>query len=261
MASEGCKDGHAAIGAKLEPLRGELTGYLHRLLAHPQQAEDVAQDTFVRALAAASSAPADQPGYRRWVFRIATNLAIDAMRQRRRRQNSMQELRADAENDPVFVARSVELIGTPETATIAAEHLAACFACALSNLPAAKAAALLLTEVHGFSVAETADAVGVSFNQAKNAIQDARRVMTERYETTCALVTKQGVCHQCEELADFFGAEHVQLKRGDVWAARRRILQQLRSRSPGLWHTLLLGRGQQSPALTEQTPAESKMGT
>ena len=65
---------------------------------------------------------------------------------------------------------------------------------------------MLLREVHGFSTAEAADALDATAIQVKNWIQRARRTMTERYQHTCALVTKAGVCHQCVELDQFFNA-------------------------------------------------------
>ena len=223
-------------------VRRELIAYLHRLVVHPQDAEDLAQEVFVRSQKAAASAPTEPGGYKKWMFRIATNLAIDHLRRERRwRRYDVQAIREDAESDPAFVARSKALVGTPETSLLAHEHLAACFACTMSNLTERQAAALLLVEVHGFSVQEAADALEMASNSVKNALQEARRTMTARYDATCALIAKHGVCHQCDELADFFGGKPVSLQ-GDKWEARIARLRELREQKPGVWHTLLLGR-------------------
>jgi RNA polymerase sigma-70 factor (ECF subfamily) len=237
---------NTASGTGLEPdilkIRRELITYLHRLVVHPQNAEDLVQEAFMRSQGAANRAPTEPEGYRKWMFRIATNLAIDHLRRERRwRRYDMQAIRDDAEADPAFVERSKSLVGTPETSLLAREHLAACFACTMSNLSERQAAALLLVEVHGFSVQEAAETLEIGFNSAKNAVQEARRTMTARYDATCALIAKQGVCHQCEELAEFFGAEQIALQ-GDKWDARIERLRELREQRPGVWHTLLLGR-------------------
>ena len=240
--SAGRRAGQLGPDLDLPRLRRELTGYLSRLVVHPQSAEDLVQETFVRALAAQSTAPTVPDEYRYWIFRIASNLAMDWLRrERRRRRYDIQTIREDAENDPAFVERSRALIGTPETELVAHEHLAACFACTLSNLPERQAMTLLLVEVHGFSVQEAADALTIPFNAAKNALQDGRRSMTGRYQQTCALIAKEGVCHQCSELAHFFRAKPVTLPGGRS-EARMERLRELRDRRPGLWHTLLLGR-------------------
>lgn len=245
MGSVDSGAGHLLGGEReILRIRRELTAYLHRFVVHPHCAEDLAQETFARALAAGAkgSAPDDTAGYRRWLFRIATNLAIDWLRgEGRRRRFEIQDIRVEAEADPNLVERSVALVGSPETALVAQEHVAACFACTVSHLPVRHAAILLLVEVHSFSVQEAADAVGVAFATAKNALQDARRSMREKYAATCALIAKNGVCHQCSELADFFESAPVDLG-GDKWEARMQTLRAFKDREPGVWHTLLLGR-------------------
>jgi RNA polymerase sigma-70 factor (ECF subfamily) len=134
------------------------------------------------------------------------------------------------------------MCGSPELAAIAREHLAVCFACTLRNLPPQQAAALLLKEVYGFSTAEVADAVDATPTQVKNGLQNARKTMEARYAHTCALVTKNGVCHQCVELDDFFNGQ-----RRDPLAATRRdldarlaVLRETRQAALGPWHKRML---------------------
>lgn len=224
-------------------LRPELTAYLCRLVVRPHVAEDLAQTAFMRLIESGPVAPVGPNNMRAWLFRVATNLAIDELRRHSNWRESMfLDLREAAESNPAFVAQSEALIGTPETKMVAREHLAACFACTLRNLPEQKAAVLLLKEVHGFALAEIADLLGATEAQAKNWLQEARAFMRARYDQTCALMTKQGVCYQCVELADFFhsGEGNPISGASDHLDARLDVLKDLRSRPPGKWHSVLL---------------------
>jgi RNA polymerase sigma-70 factor, ECF subfamily len=227
------------LTASFEALRGELTGYLARLVARPVLAQDLVQSTYVKAFQALEGAPDDAAALRRWLFRIATNLALDELgRHGNWRETVMEDLRAAAEGDAAFVERSMALVATPETALVAKEHLAACFACTLRSFPPARASALLLKEVYGFSLDEIGELIGASVVQVKNGLQETRGALEARYGASCALVTKQGVCHQCTELAGFFRSGE---KPGTpiTFADRLQTLHDLRARVPGRWHDML----------------------
>ncbi len=144
--------------------------------------------------------------------------------------------------DPEFVAESQQMRGSPELAAIAREHLAVCCACTLRNLPPQQAAALLLREVYAFSTAETAELLEATVVQVKNWIQQARRIMEERYAHSCALVTKHGVCHQCVELDGFFNGRSRDPLDGTArnLKARLAILRETRKAALGPWHRRML---------------------
>ncbi len=80
-----------------------LWSYLYRVLGNAAQAEDLMQDAFVRALKAPIG-PLDEDAQRAYVFRIASNLAVDAFR-RGRRQASAQDV---LERDQPAAAAPVE---------------------------------------------------------------------------------------------------------------------------------------------------------
>ena len=125
---------------------------------------------------------------------------------------------------------------------IAKEHLVTCFACTLRVLTPERAAALLLREVYGFSVADSASILDARPAQVKNWLQEARRMMTTAYENRCALVRKTGICYQCSELAEMFTghAENpLAPTRGQSLQERLRIIRDLRNRQPNPWHQQL----------------------
>jgi len=232
----------AALSQGWQRLRPELVGYLRRLLAREELAEEVAQQAALRAVEA-EDVPEDAAGLRAWLFRVATNLALDHLRRHATwREGVLDETRGRAEGDAAFVAESRLLSGSPEMRSIAREHLAVCMACTLRNLRPEESAALLLREVHGFTVEETARAMDARFAQVKGWIQSARARLTERYASTCALVSQAGACFQCVELDRFFGAGA-----GDPLAgtardldARLVILRERREAPLGPWHRRMM---------------------
>lgn len=228
--------------AALEQCRAELTTYATRLVVRPDIAQEIVQDAAVRLLQ--SEQPLSDPrDIRPWLFRVVSNLAIDHLR----RHSTWKELvlvdaRERADASPAFIAESMALRGSPELSAIAREHLAVCFACTLRNLNPQHAAALLLREVHDLSTAEIAEALGGTITQVKNWLQHARRTLQQRYAHTCALVTKEGVCHQCVELDGFFNDQRRDPLDGTdrTVDARLAILRETRERALGPWHRRMM---------------------
>ena len=222
--------------------RRELVGYATRLVVRDSIAEELVQEAAVRLLQD-NRLPDDDEQIRAWLFRVVSNLAIDHLR----RHSTWRELvlvdsRERAEADLSFVAASRDLRGSPEMKAIAREHLTVCFACTLRNLPPQQAAALLLREVYGFSTVAAAETLDATPVQVKNWIQRARRIMQARYAHTCALVTKQGVCHQCVELDGFFNGKSRDPLDGSErdLDARLVILRETREAALGPWHRRML---------------------
>lgn len=196
---------HGRRADLLAQCRPELLSYATRLTARPDVAEEVVQESFLRLLTEGQHLPDRSDELRAWLFRVVSNLSIDHLRRHSTwRELTLVSARGRAEQDREFVAASVSMRGSPELGAIAREHLVVCFSCTARNLSAQQSAALLLREVHGFSNTEAAAALDATAVQVKNWVQQARRTMREKYAATCALVNKQGVCHQCVELDGFF---------------------------------------------------------
>lgn len=232
-----------AFALELERIRPDLRDYVGRLLLRGDVVDDVLQSTALRALSNLAAAPATAAELRPWLFRIATNLSIDEIRRRGRwRPDLLLESRPRAEQDADFVEMTTALRGSAQMRLIAKEHLAACFACTLRALTPERAAALLLREVYGFAVDETALILDARPAQVKNWVQEARRTMTGYYENRCALIRKGGICYQCSELSELFtGQEQNPLahQRSESLQARLEILRDLRRRDRNPWHQRL----------------------
>lgn len=219
-----------------------LKGYLTRMLLREELAEELVQQTAVRALEQ-SALPGDAGELRAWLFRVATNLAIDHLRRHSTwREGVLQDTRTRANADASFVSASHLHKGSAEMKAIAKDHLAVCFSCTLRNLKPEESAALLLKEIYGFTVDEVANVMHATFGQAKNWIQSARAGLEARYASSCALVTQQGVCFQCTELDRYFGANQGDPLEGTArdLDARLAIVRDRREAALGPWHQQMM---------------------
>jgi RNA polymerase sigma factor (sigma-70 family) len=78
----------AAFGERVQRHRRELHLHCYRMLGSFDEAEDLVQETFLRAWRGRDSFEGG-PGFRAWLYRIATNACLDALRSSRRRVASM----------------------------------------------------------------------------------------------------------------------------------------------------------------------------
>ena len=142
--------------------RGEIGAYLRRLLGSESEADDVAQDTWLRAHRAFGRLPADANA-RAWLSRIATNRALTALR--RRRGSAARAAAVDLETLP---ARGDDLEGRIELRRVAG---------AVAALPPKQRAALVARRFSGLDYAEIALTLGCSPDAARaNVYQAIRRL-------------------------------------------------------------------------------------
>ncbi|MFN7944255.1 MAG: sigma-70 family RNA polymerase sigma factor [Blastocatellia bacterium] len=155
-----------------------LWGLCYRMTGNAADADDVVQETFVRALK--TPPPRTDEPWRPWLVRVAVNLCRDLLRLRRRRGYdgpwlpSPVELNDEAElpsHDPA------DLSGNPAARYDLIESVSFAFLLALEALTPAQRAVLLLRDVFDYSVSETANALGLSEANVKTTHHRARRAM------------------------------------------------------------------------------------
>jgi RNA polymerase sigma factor (sigma-70 family) len=144
-----------------------LYRHVYRILGNVD-AEDVVQDALISAWRSIGSF--EGGSFRAWVFRIATNRAIDVVRARRRRGELPLEPPEDAE-----VEWAEPVATTPDPAEIASQGEAlAVVEEALRGLPAEQGAALMLRDIEGFSYEEIAHITASEIGTVKSRIHRAR---------------------------------------------------------------------------------------
>lgn len=139
-----------------------------RILGTSADAEDVVQDAMVSAWRSMSSF--EGGSFRAWIFRIATNRAIDVVRARRRRGELPLEPPEDAEvewAEPAAPGLEPAEIASQAEALAAVEE-------ALLGLPAEQRAALMLRDIEGFSYEEIAGITAVEIGTVKSRIHRGR---------------------------------------------------------------------------------------
>ncbi|MGO4456096.1 sigma-70 family RNA polymerase sigma factor [Streptomyces sp. M-16] len=183
--------GHEAVTARLEGHRRELTGYCYRMLGSAFEAEDAVQETMVRAWRGAGRFDG-RASLRTWLYRIATNVCLDALAGRERRARPMDlcgpavgatspgaVLDASAWIEP-FPSGPAAVAVDPAEAAETGESVRLAFVAALQHLAPRQRAVLLLREVLGFSAQEVADVQGSTVASVNSALQRARAVLAAR---------------------------------------------------------------------------------
>jgi RNA polymerase sigma-70 factor (ECF subfamily) len=192
-----------AFDALVAPHLPRLRSFLHRLVAHPDDADDLAQDATLQAFRKLASFRGES-AFATWLFAIAHRLALTHLRTRKQRwpQAIQLEMHDRAAASASFGAELGGEIGRPDFRYEVGEHIAYCFACIGRSLDPEDSAALVLREVLDVPNHEAAKIVDLSESTFRHRLASARRTMTDAFDGMCALINKQGVCHQCSTLRE-----------------------------------------------------------
>ena len=175
--------GSAEFTDLTEPFRRELLAHCYRMLGSVDEAEDLVQETYLRAWRYYRGFEG-RSSVRTWLYQIATNACLSALARGARRPlpsglgpPGEEPLSAPAENgwlqpipDQLVIAESSD----PAAVAVARESLRLALIAALQNLPARQRAVLILREVLSFPAADVATMLGTTTAAVKSALQRAR---------------------------------------------------------------------------------------
>lgn len=190
------RGGRNAFERLTEPYRRELQVHCYRMLGSLAEAEDMVQETFLRAWKGRRSYAGRAP-VRAWLYRIATNACLDELARRSRRGLPASfSPPADPARppdpprlEPIWLEPYPDA-ALPEAATDPAARYEQCesvrlaFLVALQELPPRQRAILLLRDVLGWPAAEVASLLDVSVASVTSALYRARSTLSSRYRVS-----------------------------------------------------------------------------
>jgi RNA polymerase sigma-70 factor (TIGR02960 family) len=186
-----------AFGELTEPYRRELQVHCYRMLGSLQDAEDVLQDTLLAAWQGLGGFE-ERASIRTWLYRIATNRCLNALRSASRRPAREWDIPQVEPPEPTRLGEVVWLepypdtllegaIGTPlgpEARYRQTEAVSLAFVTALQLLPARQRAVLILREVLGYHASEVAEMLDSTVESVNSALKRARATVRRRQPPT-----------------------------------------------------------------------------
>jgi RNA polymerase sigma-70 factor, ECF subfamily len=168
-----------AFAELVDLYQGPMFGFLGRMGLGRAHAEDIAQETFLRAWTHLPSFDAERAQFGTWLFTIARNLAYSAL------QNPARLYEAQVEEPP---EQACQQPGPAQTLERAQQH--AQLQSALRQLPLADRSALALVYVHELALADVARIEGDSLAAIKTRLHRARHRLRELLQPTLLSETR-----------------------------------------------------------------------
>jgi RNA polymerase sigma-70 factor (ECF subfamily) len=188
--------------SEFERYRPNLTGHCYRMLGSVFDADDAVQETLVRAWRS-RDAFAGRSAVTTWLYRIATNVCLDFIAERKRRARPIEALPAGTAEDELLERPAEEWLepvpdvailpdsADPHERAVLKESTRLAFVSALQNLPGKQRAALLLTDVLDCSAAEAAECLDMTVPALNSALQRGREKLEHGALSTGPLTAAQ----------------------------------------------------------------------
>ncbi|MFZ5425822.1 MAG: RNA polymerase sigma factor [Thermodesulfobacteriota bacterium] len=178
------------LAAIHDSYHGRVLAYM-RSMVGDSEAEDLSQSVFLKAGAALAGFEG-RSSVSTWLFRIAANTALDALRQRKNRPSApVQE-----ESSCAF---GIEPFPSAERQAIR-DEMAACIRELVDSLPPASRTALYLADVEGFTADEIAQVLGVTPGAAKIRLHRARAALKDLMNAHCRFYRDENNVLSCDRV-------------------------------------------------------------
>jgi RNA polymerase sigma-70 factor, ECF subfamily len=181
-AAEACKGNQYAYRILVERHSHALFRLAFRMTGNEQDAEDLVQDTFIRAYRQLHRFDS-RASFSTWLYRICANRALDLLRAKKVRKE-YQPTQSDEEG-PGWLETVAAHDPSPERLAHS-RQLADLLPAALENLTELERAAFVLRHYEGFDIHQVSEALGVKASAAKQsifrAVQKLRRALRPAWE-------------------------------------------------------------------------------
>jgi RNA polymerase sigma-70 factor (TIGR02960 family) len=170
---------------RTERHRHELRVHCYRMLASFEDAEDLVQETLLRAWRRRDDLDREEH-FRAWLYKIATNACLDTIKNRKRRVPSLHSFRDLPWLEP-YPDRLLDVAAPdtdqPDVALIGRETIELTFLAVIQVLTPRQRAVLILREVLKMPAAEVAELLEISVPAVNSALQRARATLREHLPT------------------------------------------------------------------------------
>lgn len=220
------------FAALVESHRREIQVHCYRMTGSYDDAEDLVQETFLRAWRARDTFQG-QAGARTWLYRIATNACLDFQRRTARRPKRYEPLPGMNHGggepparitwlqpypDDELPSSSASAEEQPEAAAVSRETLELVFLAAVQHLPPRQRAVLVLRDVLGLTAVETGEALDMTVASVNSALQRARPTLRDRLPARRADWTAEGPTERQRALVKRYMAAAERLDLSEVAA-------------------------------------------
>jgi RNA polymerase sigma-70 factor (ECF subfamily) len=207
---------------EFELARPQLKSYILRITASVEDAEDIVQETYLKASARVDTFRGES-SVKTWIFAISSNLAKDNLRAKKRWVENVTDIcKAKAIANSNYFPEALNIQATSLHGQFEIkEHITFCLTCISKSLPLEQQICILLKEIYDFRVAEISQILNATDAMVKYYLHISRAKMINVFDGRCALINKEGVCHQCSELNGVFNPkQNFEIEKNKIEMAR-----------------------------------------
>ncbi len=168
----------AEFAARTELHRRELHVHCYRMLGNFEEAEDLVQETLLRAWRRRETLERDE-WFRAWLYKIATNACLDKIKSDGRRVASLESFRDIPWLQPYPDRLLAEAEQEPHAAVIARETIELTFLAVIQLLPPRQRAVLILRDVLEWAAEQVAELLELTVAAVNSALQRARATLRD----------------------------------------------------------------------------------
>lgn len=172
-------DDRAAFNEIVLRYKSKVYNYIFRMVHHALDAEDLTQETFLRAYLSIRSFQS-RASLNTWLFRIATNLCIDYSRKYKKAQALTSSLSREGEDDESETERDIPDVAFDPQRMLLNKELGYVLNRALSELPEKLRTVVLLYDIEGLPYDEISAIVGCPLGTVKSRLFNARSALRDK---------------------------------------------------------------------------------